>query len=80
MDVVLYKGTIQKSEVKFGLLTKKKALVFEKGGKYLIPKDRQKKAIDLPDDIDLSKIKKNTKETTKAIEFYLSHPEHNEAT
>lgn len=75
MDVVLYKGTLQKSKVSFGLLTKKKALVFEKGGKYLIPKDRQKKVIDLPDDIELSKIKKNTKETTKAIDFYLSHPE-----
>ena len=75
MDVVLFKGTLQKSEVSFGLLNKKRALVFEKGGKYLIPKDKQKQPIDLPEDIDLIKIKKNTKETTKALEFYLSHPE-----
>ena len=46
MDVVLFKGTLQKSEVSFGLLNKKRALVFEKGGKYLIPKDRQKQPID----------------------------------
>lgn len=75
MDEVLFKGTLQKSEVTFGLLLKKRALVFEKGGKYLLPKDRQKQPIDLPEDIDLTKIKTNTKEATKSLEFYLSHPE-----
>ena len=62
MDVVLFKGTLQKFEVTFGLLTKKKSLVFEKEGKYLVPKDKNKQPIELPEDIDLAKIKKDTKE------------------
>ncbi len=73
MDVVLFKGTLQNADITFGLLTKKKALVFEKGGKYLLPKDRSGKVIELPDQVDLTKVKKETKETDKALEIYLNH-------
>ena len=73
MDVVLFKGTLQNADISFGLLTKKKVLVFEKGGKYLLPKDRSGKVIELPDEVDLSKIKKTAKETEKALEIYLNH-------
>ncbi|MCE7741102.1 MAG: hypothetical protein GOP50_01465 [Candidatus Heimdallarchaeota archaeon] len=73
MDVVLFKGTLQNAEISFGLLTKKKVLAFEKGGKYLFPKDKSSKVIELPEEIDLAKIKKTTKETDKALEIYLNH-------
>ena len=63
MDVVLFEGTLQNAKISFGLLTKQKALVFEKGGKYLLPKDRSQKVIELPEEVDLTKIKKTAKET-----------------
>ncbi|NPD89845.1 MAG: hypothetical protein HGN29_14120 [Asgard group archaeon] len=75
MDVVLFKGILQKSSVKFGLLSKKMILSFEKDGKHLLPRDRSKQLIELPSEIDLRKIKKNSKEASKAIEFYLNYPE-----
>ena len=73
MDVVLFEGTLQNAKISFGLLTKQKALVFEKGGKYLLPKDRSQKVIELPEEVDLTKIKKTAKETDKALEIYLNH-------
>ena len=75
MDLVLYKGTLQNSKVSFGLLKSKKTLAFEKDGKYLFPRDKQKQIIELSDDFDLAKIKKSTEETTKALEYYLRNPE-----
>ena len=58
MDVVLYKGTLQKSSITFGLIEKRKVLGFEKEGKHLVPRDKNKQLIELPEDIDLKKIKK----------------------
>ena len=52
MDLVLYKGTLQNSEVSFGLMKSKKSLAFEKDGKYLFPRDKQKQIIELSDDVD----------------------------
>jgi hypothetical protein len=75
MDVVLYKGTLQKSTITFGLIEKRKILGFEKGGKHLVPRDKNKQLIELPEDIDLKKIKKNSKESIQAIEFYLNNPD-----
>ncbi len=75
MDLVLYKGTLQNSEVSLGLMKSKKTLAFEKDGKYLFPRDKQKQIIELSDDFDLAKIKKTTKETNKALEYYLGNPE-----
>ncbi|MBY9001284.1 MAG: hypothetical protein KGD64_10240 [Candidatus Heimdallarchaeota archaeon] len=75
MDVVIFKGTLQNSPITFGLLEKRKVLGFQKEGKYLVPRTKNKDLIKLTDDFDLTKIKKNTKETIKAIEFYLNNPE-----
>ncbi len=75
MDVVLFKGALQNSKISFGLLNSKKVLSFEKDGKYLFPKDKQQQIIELSDDFDLKKIKKNSKETEKALEYYLGNPE-----
>ena len=75
MDVVLYKGTLQKSTITFGLIEKRKILGFEKEGKHLVPRDKDKQLIEIPEDIDLKKIKKNSKEATQAIEFYLNNPD-----
>ena len=75
MDIVLFKGTLQNSPVTFGLLKSKMVLCFEKDGKHLLPRDRGKQLIELPSEIDLTKIKKNSKEALKAIEFYLNYPE-----
>ena len=75
MDVVLFKGTLQKSQITFGLLEKRRVLGFEKEGKYLVPRDKNKELIKLTDDFDLTKIKKNTKTAEKAVEFYLNNPE-----
>ncbi len=75
MDVVIFKGTLQKSQIALGLLEKRKVLGFQKEGKYLVPRDKNKELIKLTDEFDLTKIKKNSKETAKAVEFYLNNPE-----
>ncbi|MHA1398664.1 MAG: hypothetical protein ACTSSF_13315 [Candidatus Heimdallarchaeaceae archaeon] len=75
MDTVLFKGVLQGSEITFGLLIKRKVLGFAKDGKYLVPRGKNKELITLPDEIKLSKIKKDSKETKKAVEFYLNNPE-----
>ena len=75
MDVVIFKGTLQKSQITFGLLEKRAVLGFQKDGKYLVPRNKNKELIKLTDKFDLTKIKKNTKETAKAVEFYLNNPE-----
>ncbi|MHA1550929.1 MAG: hypothetical protein ACTSQC_03200 [Candidatus Heimdallarchaeaceae archaeon] len=75
MDVVIFKGTLQKSQITFGLLEKRAVLGFQKNGKYLVPRNKNKELIKLTDKFDLTKIKKNTKETAKAVEFYLNNPE-----
>ena len=75
MDVVLYKGSLQKSSVTFGLIEKRKILGFAKDGKHLVPRDKNKQLIELPEDIDFKKIKKNSKESIQAIEFYLNNPD-----
>ncbi|MHA1346057.1 MAG: hypothetical protein ACTSU7_08635 [Candidatus Heimdallarchaeaceae archaeon] len=75
MDVIIFKGTLQKSQLTFGLLEKRKVLGFQKEGKYLVPRDKNKELIKLTDEFDFTKIKKNSKETVKAVEFYLNNPE-----
>ncbi len=75
MDVVIFKGTLQKSQITLSLLEKRKVLGFQKEGKYLVPRDKNKELIKLTDKFDLTKIKKNSKEAVKAVEFYLNNPE-----
>jgi len=75
MDVIIFKGTLQKSQITFGLLKKRKVLGFKKEGKYLVPRNKNKELIKLSDEFDLTKIKKNSKETVNAVEFYLNNPE-----
>ncbi len=47
MDVVIFKGTLQKSQITFGLLEKREVLGFKKEGKYLVPRNKNKELINL---------------------------------
>jgi hypothetical protein len=75
MDAIIFKGTLQKSQITLVLLEKRKVLGFQKEGKYLVPRNKNKELIKLTDEFDLTKIKKNSKEAVKAVEFYLNNPE-----
>lgn len=60
-------------EVIFGLDTKNKLLVFQSEGKFLRPRDSNKELVKIPDDFELSKIKKNSPEINKIIKSYASN-------
>ncbi len=75
MEIELFKGELQGKSISFGALLKKRVLAFEKDGKYLFPRDKQKQLLELPSDVDIKKIKKNSPETVKAIQFYLDKQE-----
>ena len=72
MDIKLYQGELQGKEITLGILKNKKILAFMRDNKYLVPRDREKKLITIPDDINVSALKKTSKEITKIIDYYLN--------
>ncbi|UJG41218.1 MAG: hypothetical protein K9W45_01840 [Candidatus Heimdallarchaeum aukensis] len=73
MDIKIFEGKLLDKEVIFGLDTKNKLLVFQSEGKFLRPRDSNKELVKIPDDFELSKIKKNSPEINKIIKSYASN-------